>query len=205
MSTADPFEQADAAYVFGAMDPAEAAQFETHLATCAACAQRVAQTRQLVSMFDGITPEEIEAVAPETLLPGLLRKASVARRRQRWLVSGLAAVAAACLVSLVVLAWPASSTHSGHSLAMTALAPSPVSATVSLTDKSTGTQIELHCSYAYGSSDHAVEYGLVVYDRSGHHYSLSSWRLGPGEDSTFPATTALHENQISHLDVTVAP
>jgi hypothetical protein len=204
MSSLDPFDQSDASYVFGAMEPAQAAQFESHLATCAACAQRVSETRQLVAMLDGITAAEIEAAVPETLLPGLLRKASRSRRRQRWLVTGLAGLAAACLLSLAVLAWPGSPARTGHSLVMTALVPSAVSATVSLNDTSTGTQIALHCRYddPYGHGVAPLEYDLVVYDLSGRSYHLSSWRLAPGENRTFPASTALREDQISRLDVT---
>ena len=202
-TTPDPFEHSDVAYVFGALDATEAAQFETHLAICAACAARVADARELTSLFADVTVDEVVAKVPETLLPGLLRRAAVARRRQHWLVGGLAAVAAACIASLVVLVWPSSSTPASHSTAivMTALAPSPVSATVELSQTSSGTSIKLHCVY-HGRTGEQVAYGLVVRDRSGSPTTLSTWTLSPGEDQVFPATTALPEDQISELDVT---
>ena len=45
MTTPDPFEFDDAAYVLGALAPDEHAAFEAHLATCAACRDRVRELR----------------------------------------------------------------------------------------------------------------------------------------------------------------
>jgi hypothetical protein len=202
MTSPDPFEHSDVAYVFGALDAAEAAQFETHLAICADCAARVAEARGLTNLFADITIDEVVAKAPETLLPGLLRRAAVARRRQRWLVGGLGGVAAACVAALVVLIWPSTPTSHGTTYRMTALAASPVSATVELAETSSGTSIKLHCVYRGSSTGDPVQYGLVVTDANGNQDPLSSWTLRPGEDQVFPATTALTENQIHEIDVT---
>ena len=202
MSTPDPFEHSDVAYVFGALDPAESAQFETHLATCAECAARVADTRGITALLDGVTESDIAASAPATLLPGLLRRAEVARRRQRWLVGGLAAVAAACLITLVVLVWPSpTSAPVGRKIAMTALVASPVSASVELSQTSSGTSITVHCTYT-STAGSGARYGLVVLDRNRVQHQLSSWVLGPGGDKYFPATTDLSESQISQVQVT---
>jgi hypothetical protein len=197
----DPYEHLDAAYVFGALDPVESALFETHLATCAACAERVAESRELVGLLADVTTAEVVAEVPETLLPGLLRRASSERRRQRGLVAGLATIAAACVVTLAVLLWPAGS--SGSHRHVVALAGSgPITATATLTDRPTGTEILLHCRYAAAGTERHAEYALVVVDKHGTHHQLSSWTLDPGDSQDFPASTALHENQISHLDVT---
>ena len=203
MSTAipDPFEHLDVAYVFGALDAAETAQFEGHLTTCPACAARVLAARRTTDLFADITVDEVLARVPDTLLPGLLRRAAAARRRQRWLVGGLSAVAAACLALLVVLALPSTSSR-GRTYQLIALEPSPVSATVELAQTPSGTSIKLHCVYSGSAGGGDVEYALVVYDRAHHAYPLSTWTLSPGEDQVFPATTALAENQISRVDVT---
>ena len=68
---------------------------------------------------------------PDTLLPGLLRRAAVQRGRTRWLVGGLASVAAACIITLAVVLWPAPPSSSGRPVAgrpFAAVAPSPHSA-----------------------------------------------------------------------------
>ena len=197
----DPFEHLDVAYVFGALEPAETARFEAHLVGCDACAERVALARGTSGLLAGITVDEVVAEVPQTLLPGLLRRAAVARRRQRWLVGGLSSVAAACLVVLAVLTWPTASSH-GTTYRLAAVQASPVSATVELSQTSSGTSITLHCVYRGATGAGPVQYALVVYDRAGRGYPLSTWTLSPGEDQVFPATTALAENQISHLDVT---
>ncbi|MCW2494182.1 zf-HC2 domain-containing protein [Jatrophihabitans sp.] len=199
----DSFGHLDAAYVFGALDPDEAARFETHLATCAACAAQVAETRALAGLLADVTAAEVVAEVPDTLLPGLLRKAASERRRQRGLVAALAAVAAACVVTLVVLLWPASTSGShSRSVALVPRVQSPISATATLIDRPSGTEIALHCHYAATGSENPEKYGLVVYDRSGKPYPLSSWKLDPGQSADFPASTALREDEISHVDVT---
>ena len=206
MSTPDPFEHADAAYVFGALDPAEKAQFETHLATCAACTTRVAEARGLTALLADISEAEITAEVPDTLLPGLLRRASASRRRQRWLTRGLAAGVAACLVTIAIMAWPSSPTeHVDRTVALTAVVTSPIRATAELTQTSSGTQIKLHCTYdGRSGNEPTAQYWLVVTDRQGHPTKLSNWTLGPGEDQVFPASTSLQENQISQISITYA-
>lgn len=202
MTAPDAFEHLDAAYVFGALDPQESAEFETHLATCAACATQVAETRALAGLLADVTSAEVVAEVPDTLLPGLLRRAAAERRRQRGLVAGLASVAVACVVTLVVLLWPNSGGSHSRSVAMTPLVAGPITASVTLTDRPTGTEITLHCRYAATGYKGEASYGLVVYDRSGKHQSLSSWKLEAGQSQNFPASTDLSVSQISHLDIT---
>lgn len=204
MSAPDPFEQHDVAYVFGALPPAEVAQFEAHLATCAACTARVAQARDLTALLTDITEAEVVAAVPDTLLPGLLRRAAGSRRRQRRVTAGLAGVVAACLITIGVLAWPSSpTTPQGRSVTLSALVRSPVRATAVLIQTPSGTQIKLHCTYAGGAGgEPSAWYGLVVVDKQDHAHQLSNWTLGPGEDQVFPASTALKVNQISRIEVT---
>jgi len=205
-TTPDPFEHTGAAYVFGALDPAEKAQFETHLATCDACTAQVAEARGLTSMLADIGEAEVTAEVPDTLLPGLLRRASSSRRRQRWLTTGLAAGVAACLVTIAILAWPSNpAQHVDRTVALTAVVTSPVRASAELTQTSSGTKIRLHCTYTGRSgSEPTALYWLVVTDKHGNPTKLSNWRLGPGEDQVFEATTGLSEDQIDHIDVTYA-
>src|SRR5689334_19113870 len=116
MKSADPFEHDDAAYVMGILDADERRAFEAHLMVCDACAERVRALRTTAALLDQIDEADLVRLdaeaepVPDTLLPGLLRRAGVSRRRQRWITSGLSALAAACLIALAVIVWPSSGT-----------------------------------------------------------------------------------------------
>jgi hypothetical protein len=63
----------------------------------------------------------------------------------------------------------------------------------------------LHCTYTgREGTEPAAVYWLVVVDKHDNTTKLSNWTLAPGEDQVFEATTALSEDQISHIDVTYA-
>ena len=87
-------------YVLGALEPAERADFEEHLAGCERCQAEVAELRGL--------PELLEQAAPPTEVPPWLRertfaaveRAAAQQRRRRRLRLALTA-AAACLVLVV--------------------------------------------------------------------------------------------------------
>jgi hypothetical protein len=141
------------------------------------------------------------------LLPGLIRRAAVRQRRRRWLVGGLASVAAACLIALVaVIVWPSSSTPAPKPFAETAFTqviPGPVQATARLTAKAWGTQIELHCSYRPGAAEQAFNYDLVAVDTHGHSERLGSWTLPPDQDIDWSTGTSFTPHQIRRLDITL--
>ena len=87
-------------YVLGALEPAERADFEEHLAGCERCQAEVAELRGL--------PELLEQAAPPVEVPPSLRertfaaveRAAAQQRRRRRLRLALTAVAA-CLVLVV--------------------------------------------------------------------------------------------------------
>jgi anti-sigma-K factor RskA len=205
--TAHPFEHDDAAYVLGALEAQERAAFEVHLATCAECSASVAELRDLPMLLATLSTEEAAAVVaeplPETLLPGLLRRAAVQRRRQRGVLVGLGSVASACVAALVIVAWPAATPSASHAnpVAMTQVVASPVTATVELTAKSWGTAIQVRCHYSATYPGERATYSLVILDRAGVPHSLSSWTLQPGPDKTFPASTALLKTDIKRVEI----
>jgi hypothetical protein len=210
MSDVDPFEHDDAAYVLGALSPEERVAFETHLKTCAECTARVREIQDVPDLLAGIAATDIiEPLEqpPDTLLPGLIRRANVQRRRQRWLVGGLASVAAACVIALVIAIWPSSSTTTpkapvAAAQAFVPVVASPVRATATLTQKAWGTGIDLHCHYLAGA-DKSLSYVLVVTGKDGKSENLGSWTLPPEKDIDFPTGTWLPENQISKLEITL--
>ena len=209
MTTIDPFEHDDAAYVLNALSEPERTVFEAHLATCAACIGRVDTLAATSALLSDITAADLAEPAPEpdTLLPGLLRRAAAAQRRQRWLVNGLGGLAAACLIALAVAMWPTSHaslpSHQPAPQALSALIASPLHATATVTDRKWGTQINLDCRYAgYGDASTRFTYALRIVDRAGVTHDLGTWTIRPGTDTTFTSGTALSRGQIGSIEIT---
>jgi anti-sigma factor RsiW len=201
----DPFVYDDAAYVLGALSEDERQAFEAHLATCADCQARVAEVRDLPALLAGISGADVaEEAPPETLLPGLLRRAGQRRHRQRWLVSGLGAVAAACLVALAVVLWPFGSSGSGTATAQARtfhpITQTFVKADAVLVSKPWGTQIDVHCSYAEGVNQ-AFPYSLRVYDEAGDADNLGSWLVPVGQDMRYQTGTRYSVSDIAKLQI----
>jgi hypothetical protein len=203
MTAIDPFEYDDAAYVLGALSDGERAAFQNHLATCVACSARVSSIANVPALLASVTAADlVDEAAPDTLLPGLLKRAGAHRRRQRWLVSGLAGVAAASVLALVVLVWPSSSASTPTPRAMSAVAASPVHATAALSATSWGTEIYLRCRYDAGVTSR-IPYRLVVVDKHGQSHDLGSWTLPPDRAVDYTSGTSLSADQISRVEITL--
>lgn len=201
MTTDDPFRFDDAAYVLGALPEHERRAFEEHLATCADCTARVREIRDVPLLLADIPPPVAEPV-PDTLLPGLLRRARDERRRRR-LFTGAGSLAAAAAIA--VLAVLASDSGSGSSTPaatrqMTALVSTPVHASARLVANDWGTSISLTCRYdaRYRSG---TEYSLVVTDRNGVAHQAGTWTLDPGQTTHFTGGTSVQESQISSIQI----
>lgn len=121
-------EHDDAAYVLGALPPAEREAYERHLETCATCRASVAEVAGMPGLLARLDPASARETltgppsnrprpgpaapglptppppAPETLLPRILRAAAAEQRRNqrraRWRVAAGAAVAA-CLALVI--------------------------------------------------------------------------------------------------------
>jgi Putative zinc-finger len=95
--------QSDAAYVLGALSPADRRAFEDHLRDCAECresVQRLAGMPGLLALTTAETLQDSGPPVPDSLLPGLLARADAARRRRGWMVGGLLAASIALLLAL---------------------------------------------------------------------------------------------------------
>lgn len=217
MST-DEFTLYDAAYVLGALSPAERHEFEDHLKGCAACASAVGELAGLPGLMSRVSVEDLTAeveTPPDTLLPSLARAVRRERVRRRWAV-GTAAAAAACLVAVGAVALngqdspsrppitPSASTASGTAnLAMSAVVPSPVTASARLVDMAWGTRIDLTCSYsatgAYPAAGRA--YALVVIDRSGAEQQVATWSALPNRELTVLGASSLARRDIAAVEI----
>jgi anti-sigma-K factor RskA len=205
-SQADPHRYDDAAYVLGALSPDERLEFEVHLLTCPDCAARVSEIETLPALLADIDPAEVfgdDEPLPDTLLPSLLRAADRRRRRQRYTLGALAGLAAACVITLVVALWPSSSpSTTPPARKFVAVASSPVQASATLTAKSWGTAINVHCQYLAEVS-RTWRYDLIAYDRRGTAHRLGDWRLPPDTNINYQAGTSLTPAQISSLEITL--
>jgi len=164
-------------YVLGALEPADRAAYEGHLAGCSPCQGAVGELAGMPGLLSRVSPEAVLALdrraavppvtpaPPDTLLPGLLRAVRHRRRRSRWSAAGAGAVAAAAVAAAVVVplagrlgpsarpAPAASPAASGAAPArsMTLLVAAPLSATASVTGVSWGTRVDVWCQYSGGS------------------------------------------------------
>ena len=102
-------------YVLGAIDPAERAQVDSHLASCRDCRDELAGLAGLPALLarvgveeaialaesDGPPPAEDEEQPPRELVGTVLDLTAARRRRRRWLEVGLS-VAAALIIAVGV-------------------------------------------------------------------------------------------------------
>jgi anti-sigma-K factor RskA len=165
-------------YVLGALEPAERAAFEEHLAGCEACQREVAELRGL--------PELLERAAPAVEVPGDLRdrtfaaveRAAAAERRSRWSRRwALVAVASVLLVLLVagglVLSQAGPFADRGRVIVYTLAAPAggPARATAKVREVGDGLAVTMEVS------------GLAP-NPPGSVYEC--WYVGPGDSLERP-------------------
>ena len=110
----------DAAYVLGALSPADRHAYEDHLhdcATCQASVQRIAGLPGLLALTTATAVEDEEPPVPDTVLLGLISRVRSARRRRGWLIAGALAASVAAILALVVtvLVRPAKETADDYS------------------------------------------------------------------------------------------
>jgi hypothetical protein len=222
--------RSDAAYVLGALSPADRHTYEDHLRGCDACqasVQRIAGLPGLLALTSAEAVDDPGPPVPGTLLPSLIGRARSARRRRRWVTGGLlAAAAAAVLVVSGVLivhensedqlyaagsgagtATAGATTATGtappvpdEQTPMIPIVPGPMTASLELTDKKWGTAITVICSYT-DTIDSSVSYDLSVIDTAGQQSPAGSWRAVPGATARVAVATAVPRDRIATLEV----
>ena len=214
--TTDEFARYDAAYVLGALSPADRRNFEDHLATCPTCASSVGELAGLPGLMSRVSLDQLIAEpepVPGTLLPSLAR--AVRRERgRRAIVVGASAAAAACLIAVgaVALTRPDSparppvtaSTQPGTaSQALAAVVPSPVTASARLVDMAWGTRIDLTCAYrAQGLyPSRQVPYAMVVIDRNGAAEQVATWKALPNRTLTVMGASSKARQEIAAVEI----
>jgi hypothetical protein len=174
------------AYALGLLNDQDKADFEAHLATCAACMAEMLTLTPVAELLKGLDPveEPADATPPEPPVDLLRRRAEVSRRRRRW---QLAAGAAACVAALggglaAGVATSPGPVQPGPALAgqlhMASDAATGASGTVGLVAKTWGTQVTLDLAGVRGPA----ECQLIAVSKDGQQKVVSGWFVpAPGD------------------------
>jgi Putative zinc-finger len=171
----DKFAQWDAAYVLGALSPAERREFEEHLASCPSCQAAVSELAALPGLLAQLSPDDaamlsmadeslaesaetpalsdaqtdvIEQGPPSSLLPKMIKKVRTRRRRMVAAASGIAAAVLLVIGGLAVGAGllPLRG-GSPERVAFSQVVPSAMIAVADVIPGQNGTEIKVECQY----------------------------------------------------------
>jgi hypothetical protein len=208
-SAGDGYAEWDAAYVLGALSPAERAEFEGHLGSCARCQAAVSEIAGLPGLLSSLGPEDAarltdprpaEDTPPVDLVPTVLATARRQRRRSRTRLLAVAAALVLVLAGTLLgrgLVGPGS--DGSRRLAFEAVAASEITAVVDLVPVSGGTAVDVECQYA--ATEVGPEYSVVVADRSGHRLVVKDWSVKPGKVNRPHGQTTLRMSQIDAVEI----
>lgn len=198
----------DAAYVLGALSPADRRTYEDHLTECDECRRAVAVLAPTAGLLSRVPAERARAIgdAPPDPPPGsrdglLHRARRLRRRRVAWT---LAAAGALLLGGVAVPVAIAATAPQGSVYALTDLAGTPIEASVRLTDVAWGTRIDLVCRYSgdvLDAPEGGWPYALAVVDEEGTTTTLSTWRAAPGSTTNLSAGTDLVVGDIGAVEI----
>jgi predicted anti-sigma-YlaC factor YlaD len=212
----DQFTLYDAAYVLGALSPTDRREFEDHLQTCEACANAVGELAGLPGRMSRMSIDQLTAEpepVPETLLPSLARAVRRRRARRRFAVAMVGISAGLVVLGAVAISRPdspaqppvtsPSQTSGTPNLALTAVVPSPITASARLVDTAWGTRVELTCIYhASGLSPaRKLPYALVLVDRHGATEQLTTWKSLPNSKLVVMGASARGRGEIGAVEV----
>lgn len=216
----------DAAYLLGALSPADRQRYEAWLRENPGERAELAELAGLPAILRSVPADEAVAllsdeglqdgadVAPLAAVPGATVQALAgrirARRRRRTL--GVALVAAASAVLLVIGGFAVGALHPSGPvatpqaalLAMTPATGSPVRADVGLTAKKWGTRIDWNCSYGREWSSDSGSYDLVVTAADGTRTTVATWSAVGDQASDLTAATAIPASSIRSIAITAS-
>ncbi|HEY4226575.1 MAG TPA: zf-HC2 domain-containing protein [Pseudolysinimonas sp.] len=215
------YSEWDAAYVLGALSPAERREYETHLEHCARCRAAVAELTGLPGLLGRLEPARafelldepavdaaLDAPAPPPpadLVARIESRQAVRRTRRIRLIVGIsaAAVVAGAIVAPVSIA--VAPHHPTLTTALSQVVDSPLSADVTLTSVGWGTKVDMDCRYgdsgAGSSADASWDYALWVVQKDGTQSELSSWSAKSDSTVKLSAGTAVPVSQIAQVQV----
>jgi putative zinc finger protein len=209
--------QALGVYVLGAIDPAERARVDEHLATCHECREELASLAGLPAMLRKVPIVEAERLAalehdPELagvpsaeMLTSLMARTANVRRIHRWRT-----IATAAAVAIVALGGGAAVAN-----ALQSPGRAPVAAVTWIRSSGTGPIAGAHLTVRYRSEDWGTQMEvnvtglqpgsvceLRIMDSSGRISTVGSWVLWR-DRSWYPASTSLREQDLRAFEVTI--
>jgi Putative zinc-finger len=172
----DKFAHWDAAYVLGALSPAERREFEEHLASCPSCQAAVSELAAIPGLLAQVSPadaamlsmavdndtghveqstasaadeELMEPGPPPSLLPKMIKAARVRRRKMLAAVAGIAAAVLLAIGGVAVAAGLLPfRPESPQRIAFSPVVPSAITAVADVIPMEDGTEIKVECVYA---------------------------------------------------------
>jgi Putative zinc-finger len=215
----------DGAYVLGALSPAERADFERHLSTCASCREAVANLAVLPGLLGRLDQASAVSVAagtpapvpaPATVLPRVLAATAQQRRfdrrrgrRRRALLSTAFTLLALMLVFGVGAMVHMRDTQSTP-IPMSAMRPADqtwgrISADVGVRAADGGSELVMTCWYAEShetGNDKPWVLQMVVFDKAQHQpETIGTWTAAPGAKVTVSGRTHLTPAQIDKVEL----
>jgi predicted anti-sigma-YlaC factor YlaD len=202
-------------YVLGAIDPAERALVDEHLAICLDCREELAGLAGLPALLRKIPLAEAERLAgpdaeddaaSEEMLQSLLRRTARVRRARR--LRGLVAAAAVVLVALGGGGFALNSVLSGNSQPAVA---EHTWQTVTVSDSQTGAVMTVdYTPTQWGTLMKIQVKGItagtdcqfVVTDAAGHRWTVGGWRLTyQGGPAWYPASTSVADKDLRTFEL----
>ncbi|MEV0644024.1 zf-HC2 domain-containing protein [Phytomonospora sp. NPDC050363] len=204
-----------AAYVLGALDPADRARFESHLPGCAECGATVSGLAQLPGVLAHAPIEDMlaeGAAPPADTLAGLIRRVRVDRRQRKWRTA-LVAAAAAVLVSAGSLSAaellrpepespPIVAQPDSIDVVFAPVEGFDVQGDAALTRFPGGTQIRIDCAYTVKDSYlGGLPYRLVVTNGKGDDDVAGSWHAKDGLSEGITLFTRWSPENIAAMEI----
>ena len=204
----------DAAYVLGALEPAERQRYERHLQGCARCRAAVQDLAGVTGLLahagargTAALQGEVSAPPPSGLLPGLLARVGEQRRRRRRqgvLLAAAALLAVMAGVGATVAVTRPDPAADVRMVQLSAVSGAPLTAEVALTSRPWGTGVRVTCRYTDSGADPTVPYDLIVVGPDGLPREVGEWKGLPDAVATVDGATALSTDDIAAIEVRLA-
>lgn len=209
----------DAAYVLGALSPADRREFEAHLRGCPPCREAVGELSGMPALLSKLDRDEVAAIAPDTAVPevpqlrpevltSLLDTVHRRRRRNRLIAWSGSAIAAAVLAIGVFVGIsghvPPAPQPSISALPMMQVGTTALTSTISVSNQRWGTLIDMQCVCLAPLNASHDRLAMVVVGRDGTRTQLATWVAEPGHTATPAGSTSMPVDQIATVQVVSA-
>ncbi|OLR91554.1 anti-sigma factor family protein [Actinokineospora bangkokensis] len=191
------------AYLLGALDPAERADFEAHLAGCADCRAELVRLSPLPGLLHRVGVEDFEdAVEPTAadlaVVPAPAPAAPGRWARHRVLLSAAAAVVALAVGGVIGYSLLRAGDPAGPGVSWSATdSTSGVRADVQLIDRAWGTEVKL----TLRDVPPGKPCKLVVRGRDGNREVAGWWSSSSLQDEVIPGSTSITRSAIDRVEV----